>query len=370
MENPFKLTIYDKAFKRLGWLGDALEVHPTPRHNIMGSLDFSVASNNAKLPLMLQPGARMTCHYLGEQIISGPVRLRGGKGPSSQGIVTLSVDDDFRLLNRLAGWPVPENALSNQNLEYCTITGPAETVAKSFISRNMGRLGQPITVAPDLGRGQTITVTSRFHPLFDRLFPAVETAGIGVSVVQSGAGLLVDCYVPKTYPRVLSEESGVVTEWSWSNAAPDATRGVIGGGGKGIARTFQAFSNTTRESAWGDVIEMFLDARDTTDPTIYTSRANQKLAETGEKSGLMVKFSETENFRYGTGGVERGDLVTLAVGPGLVITDTLREAAMSWTRANGLQIQPQVGDVTNSTDLVMGRAVRNIASDVRNFRSQ
>lgn len=371
MENPFALTIYDKAFRRVGWLGDALAVTAVPRHNLAGSLDFTVASNNAKLSLLAAQGARLTCDFAGEQIISGPVRLRSGKGPYAQGTISLTVEDDFRLLSRVLGWPVPGAPLSGQTAEYYTVTGPAETVVKDLVTKNaITRLGLPITVAADQGRGQNITVSARFHPLYDRLFPAVETAGLGVTVKQSGPGLIIDCYTPRVYPRELSEASGVVTDWSWSNAAPEATRGVIGGQGDGTSRAFYPFADTAREADWGDVIEVFKDARDTSAAGVYDQRAAETLAETQEKSGLKIKFSQTKNFRYGPTGVERGDLVTLRVGPALAVTDTLKEAEISWTRDKGLEVSPKVGDVTDSTDLIFARALRKNAADIRMLRSK
>lgn len=371
MQNPFSLTLYDKTFRRGGWLGDALEVTAVPRHNLASSLDFTVASNNAKLGLLTTPGARVTCDFAGDQIISGPVRMRSGKGPYSQGTISFSVEDDFRLLSRVLGWPVPTASLTGQTSEYYTVTGAAETVVKDLITKNaVTRLGLPVTVAPDQARGSSVTVSARFHPLYDRLFPAVETAGIGVTVKQSGAGLLVDCYTPRTYPRELTEASGVVTEWSWSNAAPEATRGVIGGQGDGTARAFQSFIDPSRESDWGDVIEVFKDSRDTADASVYAQRATETLAETQEKSGLKIKFSQTKNFQYGPAGVQRGDKITLRVGPALAVTDTLREAEISWTRDKGLEVSPKVGDVTDSTDLIFARALRKNAADIRMLRSK
>lgn len=371
MQNPFTLTLYDKTFRRVGWLGDALAVTAVPRHNLAGSLDFTVASDNAKLGLLAEQGARLTCDFAGDQIISGPVRVRSGKGPYAQGTISFTVEDDFRLLYRVLGWPVPGAALTGQSAEYYTVTGAAETVVKDLVTKNaITRLGLPVTVATDLGRGSSVTVSARFHPLYDRLFPAVETAGVGVTVKQSGTGLVVDCYEPRVYPRELTEASGVVTEWSWSNAAPEATRGVIGGQGDGTARAFQGFTDSAREADWGDVIEVFKDSRDTADAGVYAQRATETLAETQEKSGLTVKFSQTKNFQYGPAGFQRGDQVTLRVGPSLAVTDTLREAEISWTRDKGLEVSPKVGDVTDSTDLIFARALRKNAADIRMLRSK
>lgn len=370
-ENPFELVLYDKHLTRTGWLGDAISIAAVPRHNEIGSLELELASNNGKLQQLLEPGARVRCYHRGEQILSGPVRLRGGKGPHTQGRITLGVVDDLRLLQRVLGWPVPENGLGSQTSEYCTVTGPAETVLKNLVKRNaVTRLGLPITVAPDQGRGANITAALRFHPLMDQLYPAIDAAGIGVTVAQTDAGLVLDCYTPATRTQELTEDSGVVTEWEWSNAAPEATRVVVGGKGEGTARTLQGFVDAARETEWGDVIEVFRDARDTEAGDVFAERATETLQETAEKAGLKVKFSETKNFRYGPGGVRRGDRITLRVGPALAITDTLREAELAFTRDGGPTVKPQVGDVDGGPDLVLARAVRRVAADIRNLRSR
>jgi hypothetical protein len=209
----------------------------------------------------------------------------------------------------------------------------------------------------------------RFHPLYDRLFPAFDQAGVGLSVKQQGSGLYVSVYSTSVYSRTLSEASGVVQEWSWVNKAPEATRGVVGGQGEATARNFQTFSSVPRETEWGDVVEVFRDARDTSSGSVYTARAAETLEEASEKSGLSVRFSETENFRYGKG-FTKGDQITLKVGPNLTVSDTLREVKFLWTPDNGLETEPQMGDITDNPDAALAKALRRNATDIRNLRSR
>lgn len=373
MTDPFTLTVYDKAFRRVGWLGDAVEVAAEVKHNDVGTLDVTLSSASSKLPLVTAPGARLTCHYEGEHLIGGPIVAWKGSGPATSGKVTLTVADDLRLLSRVLGWPVPGQPVTNQGgAEYDTRTGPAETVLKGLVSANaVARLGLPVTVAPDLGRGGTVTVTSRFHPIADRVLPALEAAGLGVTVRQSGVGLVLDVYTPRVFPRTLTEASGVVRSWEWSNAAPAATRVVVGGQGEGTARTFAGYVDPARETLWGEVAEVFRDARDSDGAgDVYTTRAAETFAETAERSGLKVELAETAGFRYGgPTGMRVGDRVTLAVGPSLTVTDLLRSASLRWTRDGGLVIEPTAGEVDDSPDAIFGRALRRNAADLRALRS-
>lgn len=371
-ESPFKLTVYNKSFQRTGWVGDPVRLEVLARHNAVGNLALTLRNNSSKVALLMDPGTRLVCEYEGQHLLSGPVRTRGG---DSKGEILFSVEDDFRLFNRVLGWPVPTGTISTTTpgtlaSEYHTVSGPAENVAKAFVRANaVTRLGLPVTVEADGGRGDAITVSMRFHPLYDRLFPAVDGAGVGLSVKQSGSGLLVSAYAPVTFPRVLSEAAGVVQEWDWTNKAPEATRGVVGGQGEATARQFVRFTSSSRESQWGDVIEVFRDARDTSSSSVYTERANETLAETAEKSGLSVRFSETMNFRYGQG-FKLGDEITLQVGPNLTVTDLLREVKMTWTQKDGLVTTPLLGEVQDDPDTALAKALRKNATDIRNLRSR
>lgn len=370
-KNPFTLTIYDKHFVRQGWLGDPLRLDAVIRHNNVSTLKLTLASNSRKIPLLQEKGARLVCEYEDGHLVSGMVRATGG---SSAGRLEFDVIDDYRLVTRVQGWPSPGSALSAttptaQPAEYHTVSGPAENVAKALIRANaVTRLGLPVTVEPDLGRGRPITVSVRFHPLADRLFPAFDAAGVGLSVKQQGSGLYVSVYEPSVYDKLLSEASGVVQEWNWVNKAPEATRGVVGGQGEGTARLFQSFVDVSRETEWGDVVEVFRDARDTSSGSVYTERANETLAEGSEKSGLSVRFSETANFRYGRA-FTRGDQVSLQVGYATV-TDLLREVKFTWTPEKGLETTPQVGEINDSSDATLAKALRKTAAAIRTLRSR
>jgi hypothetical protein len=370
-EHPFRITVYNKAYVRQGWIGDLISLGVQVTHNGLGEASLTLGASDAKIPILRDTGARVTIDYLDEPLLSGKIRAKSGTGPGTDGTMTFTVVDDLRLLYRVLGWPVPGAAITAQNTsEYHTVSGPAETVLKTVVTANaVTRLGEPVTVAASLGRGSTITAAFRFHPLADRLFPAVDAAGIGVTVRQQGAGLLLDCYVPELHPRTLTEAGGVITDWSWSQADAEATHVVVGGQGEGTARTFAAYSDAARVTDLGERIEVFRDARDTGSGSVYSQRATETFAETAPKSGLSVKFSETSVFRYGgPGGVRVGDKVTLQVGSGLEITDTLRSAAFSWTRDNGLEVTPAIGDITDNTDSKFAKAIAAIAAGVRDLR--
>lgn len=372
--SPFRITAWSKAFTRVGLLGDPDSVTLTPRHNQQPTGQITLRSEHQLAPRLLTEGCRLTVDYYGQQVMSGLVdSIQGTASPS--GLLTVQLRDDWCLLTDLLGWPVPTAAISAQAAaEYDTKTGPAETVLKWFAGRAITRLGLPVTVAPDLGRGSTITVQMRMNALADNLFPLVDQAGIGTSVRQVGAGLVLDCYAPAAYPRTLTPRSGVVTDWEWSRAAPKATRVVVGGQGDKTARVFRERVDTAAESLWGIKREAFLDATDVATSAMYDARGDALLAEQRATAGLRLSLAETDTFRYGQH-LTVGDQVTTQLVPNAdPITDILREATISWSAHPGpdqpaLTVVPVVGERSDDPDRILARAVTSIARAVRTDRS-
>lgn len=356
---PYEILVY-KGWQFKGWVGRPLDLKPTIRHNLKSTATFTIEADHLRAADLMAPGARVMIYKGGVLEMSGPVRLAGGEFTMAA-TMSFSVEDDFRILNNWLAWPKPAAPLTGQDVEYRSITGPAETVVKTVMAENAARLGYPLTVAPSLGRGASGTYTFRFHPAYDRLFPAVDQAGIGVTVRQDGAGLLLDCYTPRDYPHRLSAENGTVTGGTYTLAAPSATRVVVGGQGDGVAREFRGFTEAARETAWNDVIEVLQDARDSSSGDVYADRAGEVLAEGAPMAGLSLELSETEHFRYGGQGLRVGDRVT-AIIRGQTFTDVLREARLSWDSAGDVAT-PVLGERTDDPDLNLAKRIRALQRD-------
>lgn len=359
-EIPYDILVY-RGWHFEGWVGRPLDMKPVIRHNLKSTATFRIDSDHLRAADLMAPGARVVIYRHGEFQMSGPVRLAAGQFALDASL-TFTVEDDFRILNNWLAWPKPSAAVTAQDVEYRTITGPAETVVKTVMAENALRLGFPLTVAPDEGRGVVGTYTFRFHPAFDRLFPAVDQAGIGVTVKHSGSGLLLDCYEPRNYPHLLSPESGTVIGGTYSLAAPTATRVVIGGAGEGTARDFRTFSDGGREVDWTDVIEVMKDARDSGSGDIYAARADEVLTEGAPMAGLSLDLTETEHFRYGGKGLRVGDLVTALVNE-QPYADTLREVRLSWDKKDGDVATPVIGERSDDTDTQLAKSIRALKRD-------
>lgn len=364
--NPFDITVYDKNFAFVGKVNDFTSLTVTPRHNQIGTADITLPSDHRRGEAMEADGARLVINHRGEHLMSGYITSIDGEGPTLAGQTTYHLVDDIWLLWRMLGWPVPgaSDPFGTQGVKKDKRTGTAEAVLKGFVSANKAHLVDNVTVATSLGRGATITVESRMSVLADQLMTAIDGAGIGVSVRQSGAGLLVDCYVPSVFPHTLSERSGTIIGWSWSKAAPTSTVSIVGGPNENTSREFRRVRDSARETALGYSVESFVDARSAESSSEMDAAGTQALADAGPKYGFKVALSESKNFSYGSGGVRVGDTVTVSIGA-RTRSDVLREATMSCDRDGGVQITPAIGERSEDPDRQLGAFLANIAKKIR-----
>ena len=261
----FRISVYDgdRVFKCQ--IGSPNSLSVTVRHNLPGTLRMSLPLSHTRASVLLEPKARLRVLFRGEHLISGPITDTEIETDGPGGTLTVTVEDDFRVLREVLGWQVPGSAISAQgSAEFKVYKGNAETVLKNVVTDNaVNRLAVPgLTVAPNLNRGATIPggVAFRMHPGMDLLFPAVETAGLGVTVKQNGTSLVLDVHQQATHPRSLSVEGRTLKSVQMTRSRPKASRAVVGGGGEGRDRYFRIVTDTARESLYGFCGEVFVDA--------------------------------------------------------------------------------------------------------------
>lgn len=383
MRSPFRIRIYDKAFAPQFALGDAESVQATPRHLAKSTASIVLPIGHHRLEAMLTPGHRAVIDYLTRpdnpsapdawlRVVNGPIWGLQSEGPTAEARFTFAVEDDWRYLSEALAWPVPGAALTAQTSEYDTRgPAPAETVIKGYLAAAATRLGLPVTVAPDLGRGATVTGKLRWDTLEDGLVPLARLGGLGMRFTQSGSGVVFDCYAPgDRTARVLSEATGTIVDWAVTRTGPVATRTIVGDGGQGTARQYLAVTDVALETEWGRRAEVFTDGREATSPADPTlAQQGQATLDAGRPTaGISVEMAETDVVRYGrTHHV--GDLVAVQIAPGLTITDTLTEATVSWTAGEGLTVAPKVGDGdAGRPDVALVRAVSRLAAGLRKQR--
>jgi hypothetical protein len=331
---------------------------------------MSVSLDHERLPEIMADGARLKVSFKGEHLISGPVTTDELVTDGASGLYTVTVEDDFRVLREILGWPVPTAAITAQNTaEYRTYTGNAETIIKSAVSENgVTRMAVPgLTVAANLNRGATVPggVPFRMHPLADKLFPAIEDAGLGVTVQQNGTSLVLDVYAPQTFPRTLSVKGRTLQQATMTRTRPTASRAVIGGQGEGTARNFRQLTDTARETLYGMKAETFADARDDNTAAVMDARGQEVLTETGPKNGVSLTLAGTGIFQYGPGGFHVGDRVPVDIGNGVVITEVIRECTLKWVSPTYASVEPVAGEITNQPERVTAKRIAQLAKGQR-----
>jgi hypothetical protein len=212
------------------------------------------------------------------------------------------------------------------------------------------------------------------HPLADQLFPAVEDAGIGVTVKQQGTALVLDVYEPATHPRSLSVKGRTLKQASMTRTRPTASRVVIGGPGEGTARAFRQLADTTRETQYGMRAEVFRDARDAKDDAgtgataagIMDARGQEALDENGPKNGVSLTLAGSGIFQYGPGGFRVGDRIPVKVTDSITITEVIRECTLKWVSPEYASVEPAIGELTDQPERVTAQRIASLARRQRN----
>jgi hypothetical protein len=367
----FRISVYDKNRVFQCQIGDPKDLEVTLRWNQVSTLTMTVPLTHKRVPELLADGARLKVLYRGEHLISGPITADELDTDGKTGTYRISVEDDFRVLKEILGWQVPAAAISAQNTaEYKTYTGNAETIVKAAVTDNgVTRMAVPgLTVAANLNRGATVPggVPLRMHPLYDQLFPAVEVAGIGVTVKQSGTSLVLDAHEPETFPNTLSVKGRTLKQVAMTRTRPTASRVIIGGQGEGTARTFRQLTDTARETTYGMKAETFVDARDDNTAAVLDARGQETLTEQGPKNGVSITLAGTGIFQYGPGGFHVGDRVPIEVADGVVVTEVIRECTLKWVSPTYASVEPSVGELSNQPERVTAKRFAALYRRLRN----
>lgn len=328
MSAVFRIAIYDKNRVFQGQIGNPASLEVTVRHNLVSTLKMAVPLGHDQLPKLMADGARLKVSFKGEHLISGPVTADELVTDGVSGLYTVTVEDDFRVLREILGWPVPTSAIGSQSgAEYRTYTGNAESIIKNAVSENgVTRMAVPgLTVATNLNRGATVPggVAFRMHPLADLLFPAVEDAGLGVTVKQDGANLVLDVYQPVTFPRTLSVKGRTLQQATMTRTRPTASRAIVGGSGEGKARYFRQLTDSARETLYGMRAETFVDDRqagsdylglvkDVADANAELKEATADLNEANRNLIHAQRIQESADAAFDLGNLTTGDTGVLA----------------------------------------------------------
>lgn len=390
MSKPFRVMVYDRALKPLYSLPlhgapgrpgvEAIRV--APRLDAIGTASIDLPLDHPRARDLHEHGRRVRIwDQWGGHLLSGPVTTVAGKRDGSTwgaSALSLSIEDDNRLLWRTLGWVAPlagidQQQSGNSDAVYRLTSVPAETAVKrTFRDNAVTRLGIPVTVLPDLGRGATMTYTTRNHTLADRLYPTVTEKGLAVEIRQEDDGsptvqrVVLDVRPFTTHPQIIDDRSPQVTEWEYTVTGPEAMWGVAGGQGEGDARVFKRSANQSELNGWGALYggEFFNDQRQESNPASVQAALDEELLAKSAKASLSLTLQGTDQWSYGRAW-RVGDVLTTRIVPGAnTITTQIASADLSWTPGDGLKESTQVGSTGKTTQAqiikALARAVRDL----------
>lgn len=377
-----QITLFTPDYRRVAPINFFESLKLSLKWNGLSTLELVVSGDHSRLDGLTRPGARLVVDYGGGQIFSGPVRRVHGVGPWRSSRVTITCEDDIRLLWRMLLWPVPYRSSIigmewRANRDYAHYSGAAESVAKKALRDNTWRFPPDIFMVDDKSRGHYIKdFQARFHVFADKLLPVLSWARMTVTVKQfenvkqDQRGLLFDCVPAVTREHVLTAESGSIVSWEYVRDAPKATSVVVGGRGEGRDRLFCEDFDALAEDEWFDRVEVFKDARNTDSEHVHLiDEAEQVLSELGATSGFKIELAESDVLRFGPGRLMPGDLIYVDVGSG-PIAEIVRQIDVEcvspgdgWTK-----VTPIAGDYEDNPSALLARRVADLAAGVRDLQ--
>lgn len=376
------VTLFTPDYRRVAPINFFESLKLSLKWNGLSTLELVVSGDHSRLDGLTRPGARLVVDYGGGQIFSGPVRRVHGVGPWQSSRVTITCEDDIRLLWRMLLWPAPYRSSIigmewRANRDYAHYSGAAESVAKKALRDNTWRFPPDIFMVNDKSRGRYIKdFQARFHVFADKLLPVLSWARMTATVKQfenvkqDQRGLLFDCVPAVTRDHVLTAESGSIVSWEYVRDAPKATAVVVGGRGEGKDRLFCEDFDALAEDEWFDRVEVFKDARNTDSEHVHLiDEAERVLSESGATSGFKIELAESDVLRFGPGNLMPGDLIYVDVGSG-PIAEIVRQIDVEcvspgdgWTK-----VTPIAGDYEDNPSALLARRVADLAAGVRDLQ--
>lgn len=358
------VEVRNSSLARVGQIlpGDLIGFEAALRFNKVGSWKISLRSDHPLVETLRSPGGGLIVTGPTGVLISGPTasatNIKTASDPT--GVWEIIGTDDAVILGERLAYPVPTTAdLSLQDAAYDTRTGASETVAKAYVNANIGpsaataRKITNLTVDTDLGRGSTVRANARFDKLGELVYGLLTIDGLGFDVKQVGSNLVFEVFQPvdRSSTIRMDVDNLLLTKSEYTYTAPAATRVIVAGQGEGAARVLlerSSTASTTAESLWGRRIEIFKDARNSSESTALQNAGDEILSVGGKTvEGIKVTPSDDQSMRYSVDwGL--GDKVTIVVGSSQIV-QVVTEVAIVIT-GDGIKVGATVGDAVAAGD--------------------
>jgi len=369
MVNGWRVEVRNADLEVVGQCDVWTSLGVTLRHRAAGGWSLSMPAGHEQAALFTEGSGIIVWApwSITTPLLSGPVTRLTATTPGSTESAVLTVDgvDDTALLADRIVLPDPTSDPDDQGATaYYTVSGAAEGVIRTLVDVNAGAsalTGRRLCDADPDNRlaspgslfGSTRNVTARFDNLLALCGEVASTDNLAVRLYQPAG--ITDRYleVLETTDRTasvrLSQPAGTLTSATAVLAAPSATNVLVAGGGEEEARVLVERTDAALIAAWGRRVEVFRDARDTSDLTELAERGDETLAEAAATAGITVEPADLPSRGFGVD-YALGDTVTVEVG-GVTYTEIVTGVQVDVTAGGGTVTRPTVGD----TDTADGR---------------
>jgi hypothetical protein len=440
-ESPLEIRVYDKRLAWQGNVGQPIALSGSVLEAAPGSFQLTLGQSDPMVDDVLAKGARIGITYRDAPLFSGMRRGLSGSITAS-GHVQATFQGDRRMLTNTLAIVAHANPISPSSLDGSTPEGraqahlqanvplgpvgtiqgqygytvwpvgegqrpvPAETAVKWLVRVHLvERLGRPVRIAPDLGRGGVVPLPLLRNPsVAEGVQPILDAAGLILTAVQRPGDefVTIDVKERDLWPAPLTSAAGVVDGGSWSLNPPSATRAFVGGPGQDAARAFFEVRDATGlEDDYGDVIEVFRDATganlkwpDTLSDqyriakyflqrpeipdadkaafrTYIAAAGDDALSDGAATTSVNAKLAETEQLYYGgADGVQLGDRITVETEGGVLLEDVVTEAEFSYTASKGVSVTPILGARKDDPNRMLGTAIVRLAAGQRRIQRE
>lgn len=360
--------VIDPRGQRVTELVEHLGIAWTSRARGVGAWQMSIEVDHPATERLTRPlfGIELE-HRVTGQVLSGRWTSRTTRVVEDRTVVELAGPDDVALLDRCITIPAAgySHVEVTGTLEWClkeiarVSVGPASPAGllPKEITRALLNPIPPLTVAPSLDRGPTVTVSTRYQAILELL-----QAKLGPDQwVITAAGGIFDIHPPVVRPVRLSARDGTVSEVVVTETAPTVTRVLVGGQGEAEDRVIRSvYAAPDVIERWG-LITRFRDRRDTADVDVLDRAGLEAIAEGAAQWGITVGILDVPSGPQYSTDWRVGDIVQAEIADDVWLPQQVVEATLT-IDATGTVVAPKIGAApAASLDGLVGALYARIA---------
>lgn len=274
--------------------------------------------------------------------------------------ISVTTSGAYSLLQAEVIPPSPGKPLTQQvERENFTMTAPVETVVKSIVHFGQNRVGHPLSLTPDLGRGPVVTVTGRMKYASELIEQALSGTGYRLALDpwfygdpqpnNLGSGdpcVTVDVVPYRENPGlVFSRKGHDLEDWTLTRTRASRTQFIVGDSGQGTEQKFRfVMEEDVTHTPWS-IREGYTSSQGDSKSEMI-SEGKKALADNAESYQLEATLAPSSVWEFGNDGkyprqYDIGDWATINLGEVGEVRQVITEVTAELTPA-AFTVTPKV----------------------------